>query len=107
MNPTFFWAIDGAAHSRKWRNARRCDCRGFPRRAARGFSLLETIAATVLVTLTLVTSLNSMAFLLKTTHHQSHAQQATTIAQILLAEIMAQPFADAVNSSASLGNEAD
>lgn len=72
-----------------------------------GFTLLETTVATVLVAITLVASLNSLAFVLKTTSHEAHFERATHIAQVLIAEVSSQPFADTVNSTASIGLETD
>ncbi len=68
-----------------------------------GLSLLETTLATVLVSLTLVGSLNSLAFVLNTTGRNAQTLQAAQIAQRLMAEIACRPFLDPDNSSNSIG----
>ncbi len=71
-----------------------------------GFSLIETTVATVLVSISLVASLNTMAFVLTTTSRDAESQRSNQIAQFLLAEITSRPFADPVNATGSLGLEA-
>ena len=71
----------------------------------RGFSLIETTVATLLVSISLVASLNTMAFVLTTTSRDAEAQRANQIAQFLLAEITSRPFADPVNATGTLGTE--
>ena len=73
--------------------------------ALRGFSLLETAVATLLVSITLVVSLNTLAFVTQTTLLDAEAQRSTQIAQVLLSEISSQPFADPVNATSALGRE--
>lgn len=72
-----------------------------------GLSLIETTVATVLVSITLVTSLNTLAFVLQATNRNAQAQRATLIAQFLLAEITSRPFEDPANASTALGIESD
>ncbi len=71
----------------------------------RAFSMIETTVATLLVSISLVASLNTMAFVLTTTSRDAEAQRANQIAQFLLAEITSRPFADPVNDTGSLGTE--
>ncbi|MCA9129441.1 MAG: hypothetical protein KDB22_20285 [Planctomycetales bacterium] len=70
-----------------------------------GFSLLETTVATVLVAITLVAALNSFAFVVATTNHHASSQDASRIAQIVLADISSLPFEDPVNATGLLGRE--
>lgn len=78
-----------------------------PSRSTRlGLSLLETTLATVLVSLTLVASLNSLAFVLTTTGRTAQRLQASQIAQTILAEIASRPFLDPTNTSTSIGLDA-
>lgn len=70
-----------------------------------GFSLIETTVATLLVSLSLVASLNTMAFVLTTTSRDAEAQRSNQIAQFLLAEITSRPFADPINATGTLGTE--
>ncbi len=71
-----------------------------------GLSLLETTLATVLVSLTLVASLNSLAFVLTTTGRDAQTLQASQIAQTVLAEIASRPFRDPTETSTSIGLDA-
>ncbi len=71
-----------------------------------GISLIETTVATLLVSITLVTSLNTLAFVLTTTSRDAEAQRANQIAQFLLAEITSRPFEDPTNATGTLGIEA-
>ncbi len=73
----------------------------------RGLSLIETTVATLLVSISLVASLNTMAFVLTTTSRDAHSQQASQLAQFLLTEIVSRPFADADNATGALGIETD
>jgi MSHA pilin protein MshD len=82
-------------------------CTNFDSLQRRAFGLIETVVATVLVAITLVASLNSLAFVLKTTQHQAHTYRASLLAQTLLAEITAQPFEDSENASGVIGLESD
>lgn len=74
--------------------------------ARQGLSLLETTLATVLVSLTLVASLNSLAFVLNTTGRDAQTLQASQIAQSVLAEIASRPFLDPTTTSTSIGLDA-
>lgn len=71
----------------------------------RAFSLIETTVATLLVSISLVASLNTMAFVLTTTSRDAEAQRANQIAQFLLAQITSRPFADPENATGTLGTE--
>lgn len=71
-----------------------------------GLSLLETTLATLLVSMTLVASLNSLAFVLTTTGRDAQTLQASQIAQAVFAEIASRPFFDPTNTSASIGPDA-
>lgn len=79
----------------------------YPSQSTRqGLSMLETTLATVLVSLTLVASLNSLAFVLTTTGRDAQTLQASQIAQTVLAEIASRPFLDPTNTSTSIGLDA-
>ncbi len=87
-----------------FRTMLRGNCRA-SRPALRGVSLLETAVATLLVSITLVVSLNTLAFVTQTTLRDAEAQRSTQIAQVLLSEISSKPFADSVNATTALGRE--
>lgn len=78
------------------------------RAAARlaGFSSLETVISTVLVSITLVASMNSLAFVIKTIAKDSEAERASHIAHAWLSQIASLPFRDPVDSTEALGLEA-
>jgi hypothetical protein len=93
-----------------WRldHPQRCGIRAHAKvRPRTAFGLVETTVATVLVAITLVASLNSLAFVLKTTRHQAHTYRASLLAQTLLAEIISQPFEDNENATGVIGLEND
>jgi type II secretory pathway pseudopilin PulG len=70
-----------------------------------GFSSLETVISTVLVSITLVAAMNSLAFVIQTIGKDSEAEQASHIAHAWLSQIAALPFRDPVDGTEALGLE--
>lgn len=70
-----------------------------------GFSSLETVISTLLVSITLVASMNSLAFVIKTVGKDSELEQASQIAHALLSRMTALPFRDPVDGTDDLGLE--
>lgn len=85
------------SHGREW-----LACRSAK---SAGFSSLETVISTVLVSITLVAAMNSLAFVIQTIGKDSEAEQASHIAHAWLSRIAALPFRDPVESTGALGLE--
>lgn len=76
-----------------------------PRNNRAGFSLLEITLASVIVSITLVASLNSLAFVTATGVSESNSHVAARLAQVLFAEIASQPFLDPDTGAVGIGLE--
>ncbi|QDV21737.1 hypothetical protein Q31a_00160 [Aureliella helgolandensis] len=100
MRVRLYWADDSGQAT--WHESLCCSLKGCQRA---GSSLIEVTIATLLVSISLVASLNSMAMVVQSVHHGSDAQQAAMLAQLFLSEISSLPFEDTVNAEATLGRE--
>lgn len=72
-----------------------------------GFSLLETTFATLLVSLLLVTSLSSLAIVIRTADENGQATTANNIGLSMLAEIASRAFSDPEDPAASVGQDGE
>lgn len=72
-----------------------------------GFSLLETVAATVIVSISLIASMRTLAFVVSATGREANSERATEIAQLILTEITSKPFEDPDLPTVIIGVEID
>jgi Tfp pilus assembly protein PilV len=69
----------------------------------RGFSIIEATLAVLLIGTTLVAAMNVSVAASRASANANHHRQAQRLAQILMAEIMAQPASGANNTNAAGG----
>ena len=68
-----------------------------------GFSLLETVFSTVLVSMLLVVSMTTLSNVMRTRNTDTYQLRAVYLGKLLLSEAMAKPFISPDDNSAALG----